>query len=524
MKKWKSDSIARILTNGLSIGCIEINNDYTIEMFNKWVENHSSLKLSNVIGKNIFEIFPEIIKRKKDKYLINAIENQIPSILSPLIHKYFIHLEIIRDEIILPMVHETRIYPCQKDDGTVCALILIKDLTEQTIYEDELRNAKQEAENANMAKDQFLANMSHELRTPISGIIGMAQMIMYITSNDEIIENLNIINRSAHSLINIIDDILDTSKIESENYRIKNKFFELNEIITQVIKTLSIKANEKGIIINLIINHDVPDKIYSDPFRIEQILRNLINNAIKFTSKGSIVVDISQTYTDNNSAEIVFMVKDTGIGIHKNQMSNLFKKFSQLDISYSKQYQGVGLGLYISKKLVENMGGKIWVESEIGKGSAFYFSLKVNLPVITDKKQNESEIQNQKGSNRCFNILLAEDDKTTSLSTIFFLQKSGHKVTHALNGQEVLSKIQKEKYDIILMDIQMPDLDGVEVTRLIRNSKSNEFDPHIPIIALTALAMKDDKKRFIDAGMNDFFIKPLIIDELNQKMVQHITK
>ncbi len=386
-----------------------------------------------------------------------------------------------------------------------------------------LFKAKEEAEIANKAKSEFLANMSHEIRTPMNSLIGFSQVLkdQYFGSlNMEQQEYVDYILESGNRLLYLINDILDYSKIEAGKLEIRVEEFNLRELLHDIYSTTSILASKKALQINIIINDNVPERIKSDAYRLDQILRNLISNAIKFTEEGFVTISVNLA----GENELLFSVEDTGIGIETKKIDQIFDAFVQADSSTTKVYGGTGLGLAISRQLVSGLGGRIWVQSEIGKGTTFFFTIKLvtsqdelsekSCERVSPKVSPVSEIS------RNFKVLLVEDDHFNQKAISFFLKRAGHTVTIVDNGRMALDALMHNKFDIVLMDVQMPEMDGVEAARSIRSFASNNINTQIPIIALTAYAMVGDKEKFLAAGMNDYVTKPVDYPVLLMKMVQ----
>lgn len=398
--------------------------------------------------------------------------------------------------------------------------------------EEELQAAKLAAEKANEAKSIFLANMSHEIRTPITSIIGTTEMLINMKPPDTYLDGLEIIKNSSIALLSIINDILDLSKIEAHKLKLIHEEFNIVELIANTIQAFTIQAQRKGIELQYHLKPNFPKYVLGDGGRLRQIITNLLGNAIKFTHKGSVVLTAEKLQESDQNITLQFSVKDTGIGIPPESLSNLFQNFTQLDNTYAKKYGGTGLGLAISKKLTEMMGGRIWVESQEGKGSIFSFTAVFGSvkekPTISQQASVTTTSSSSEQPNGSIKILLAEDNPFNQKFMNYFLINEGFKVVMASNGIEVLEKLKKEPFDLILMDIQMPEMDGIEATKLIRDLEKRIQNgveqpiPHssfqkgskIPIIALTAYTMKGDMEKFLESGMDGYISKPINREEL----------
>lgn len=385
--------------------------------------------------------------------------------------------------------------------------------------EQKLVAAMEEAQQGVIAKDQFLSNMSHEIRTPMNGVRGMTDLLLKTDLSPLQAKYLKAIDYSSKNLLVIINDILDLSKINSEKLEIEKINFNLSEILDSVQKTFEFKTKEKAIEFKLDLDPNIPEKLCGDPTRISQILLNIVGNAVKFTETGSVTLNCYLKKQSRLGYCIAFDVIDTGIGIKKENIKNVFKTFSQANSTITRKFGGTGLGLPISKKLIELQGGTIGIKSKPGQGTTFSFTLELGEPLPETKPLRSAiKIDVTKEQKSKIKILLAEDNKINQLVAVKFLDRFGFKSDIANNGKEAVEKMKNNDYDLVLMDIQMPEMDGLQASRIIKsNLKVEEKDTKI--MAMTASVLKKEIKKCYDAGMDDYIPKPFNPDELYDKIV-----
>ncbi|WP_210489299.1 PAS domain S-box protein [Rufibacter aurantiacus] len=396
-----------------------------------------------------------------------------------------------------------------------------RDITELKDTQRELIRAKELAENSLQVKNQFLANMSHELRTPMNGIIGMIDVLHHSATNEEQMDYIETLRTSSNALLDILNDILDLSKIQAGKLQLNKTGIDLSYSLEKIHNLFANRATQKDLTFTYDISEDTPRYIITDETRLLQILSNLTSNAIKFTNEGSVRVEVSRVGGEGDEHLLMFQVKDSGIGICEEDIRLLFTNFTQLDNSSSKTFGGTGLGLAISKQLSELLGGEIGVESEAGKGSTFWFTILCqeaeNVKQIHDQLQSSKELEEIGKFDPEPVILLVDDNQINQKVALKLLERMGCHADVASNGYEAIEKATQKRYDLIFMDIQMPEMDGVTATRELKKLKGTDCPP---IIAMTAYSMKDDAEKFINEGLDDYVSKPVKISDLHDRIVK----
>jgi PAS domain S-box-containing protein len=423
--------------------------------------------------------------------------------------------------------------PVRDDTGQLIGVSAIdREISDRKQMEKELRQAKKAAEAANQAKSEFLANVSHEMRTPLSAIVGMTDLTLKTPLTDKQREYLQVVGESSASLLAVIEDILDFSKIEAGKLDFHPAPFPLRKRVESALKVLRTRAQTKGLDLVCDVHPDVPDGLVGDENRLRQVLVNLVANAVKFTARGGVVVRIEKARASDGEVCLHFCVVDTGIGIPADKLTTIFLPFEQADNSTTRRYGGTGLGLTICNRLVEMMGGRMWVESDVGQGSTFHFTarfqpagdaqpLRYSAAVEIAARDGTSEAYHEttrpgecsaQKAARSLRVLLAEDNPANQKLMVSLLEERGHSVVVVNTGMEALSVLKSKAFDVAVMDIQMPEMSGFEAVAQIRE-KEKTTGEHLPIIALTAHAMRGDRERFLEAGMDGYLAKPVDFGE-----------
>lgn len=504
---WQNTRMEALLESTSSV-IFSINSDYKITSFNN-------------AAKKIFKTFYRIDIRDGFDVFKIPFDDDNKYMMKENFAKAFNGKRVTVVHRIDKLFFETTFNPIKTDDSKqiLGVSIFSQDITQEKNNELGLIEAKKEAEESASAKSQFLSNMSHEIRTPMNAIIGLTNVLLDSELTELQRENLNVLNFSADNLLVIINDILDLSKIESGKLTFETIAFNPGRIIEQVAKTFSFQVKGKNVKIIGDVEESIPEQLVGDPYRLTQMLNNLVSNAVKFTEKGT--VTISSEFVENigdDQALIEFKVSDTGIGIPKDKLNSIFDSFTQAYTDTTRKFGGTGLGLAITKQLVEVQGGMINVDSELNKGTTFTFTIpfkigsSAKLEALENNKIGEDALAG-------LNIAVAEDNKANQLVIRQVLSRWKINVILLDNGKEAVEYLEKETPDLLFMDLQMPEMNGFDAIEVIRDKNSKVLKHDLPVLALTADVFPETRDRIFTSGMNDYLLKPLDIEKLKDKLI-----
>ena len=501
--------ISAILENVVD-GVLTIDNSCKLISLNEAAEEVFGYTASEIIGESFNKLIPR--KCEEDEcYLDQLLEDVRQS------KSQNLEIEGVRsdgDKIPLELSISDIIL-----DNQQIYIAIVRNISVRKESERALVTAKEKAEEASMAKAVFLSTMSHEIRTPMNAVIGMTNLLLQEEPLPHQLNYLKTLKFSADNLLALINDILDFSKIDAGKITFENVEFSLKALIGSIKGAHEYMANEKGVAFKVVLDYDLPNSVIGDPIRLGQILNNLVNNAVKFTEEGSVTLSVHLIQSTTEEAVIEFEVKDTGIGITKDKTQEIFKSFTQSSSEITRRYGGTGLGLAITKNLIELQGGSINVESKVDHGSRFYFTLAFQQGTGQDMPHSMDNEPSYGKDLRGIKLLLVEDNEVNHFVAKKFLEKWNVQVDHAVNGVQAMKKLESSTYDIVLMDLQMPEMDGYETTIKIRGMDKYK---DLPIVALTASAMLEIRDKVFEVGMNDFVSKPFNPDELYQKISKNL--
>ena len=532
-KKWLVESVLSAIPGTINV----VDRDFSIQLATGTeLRKRKSGSLRSLVGEKCYKVF-----QRRDSICPWCRISEVLETGGPVVE---ITGEDDPRSRLTGMAMKVFLHPVADEKGEIVGVV------EYGLDVSDLKKAQKEAELANLTKSEFLANMSHEIRTPMNGIIGMLELLDDTTLTDEQREYISIIRSSGDGLLSIINDILDFSKIEAGKVERNATWFSPGKLMYSIVETFRKTVEDKGVLLEIDLDSSLPDEIQGDPRHIRQVLFNIIGNAVKFTEEGEVLIDVTLKRGEqkDSSSELVVRVRDTGIGIPEDRLDTIFDAFTQADGSFTRRYQGTGLGLSISRKLVELLNGEISLSSEAGKGTEVMFTLPVGLPgedreAVNKEEVNKEEVNKEemvnfedsgvKGESPANNfrgeektgldqehVLVVEDDAINRFYVKSLLEKMGYKVETAENGEEALKVLREEDFSFVIMDVQMPVLDGIETVKAIREEKEGVKNPEVPVIALTAHAFKEEREKIMASGMDAYLSKPFHVKDLEAILVQ----
>lgn len=502
----EKESLTRAMIDSAVDGIVIIDEQARIHTFNPAAERIFGFAAEEVLGQNVNLLMPEPDASQHDGYIQRYLHTGQSRIIGT-------GREVRgrrKDGTQFPM--QLAVSELQSG-GERRFLGIVHDITVLKDVEDALRHERDRAESASRFKTEFLANMSHEIRTPMNGILGMSDLLADTPLNVEQREFIEMIRSSTEALLDLINDILDVSKIEAGKMDLESRPFDLSTTLSDVCRVFSVRAKQKGLELESRLDPEVPTKLIGDPLRLRQILVNLLGNAMKFTETGSVTCLVTSESMTDQSVTLRVDVVDTGIGIPSDQQQNVFDVFTQVRRDEDHDYGGTGLGLAICAKLVRMMAGKIWFQSEPGTGTTFSFTAVLQRQLRSVLTSPAESPRDSSQPMRPLRILLAEDNRVNRQLAERFLQGAGHTVTSVEDGAAAVRQVFLDNYDVVLMDVQMPVVDGFVATRMIREREQGT-DQYVPIVAMTAHAMIGDRDRCLEAGMDDYISKPIKMKSL----------
>ncbi|MEP4532996.1 MAG: ATP-binding protein [Cyclobacteriaceae bacterium] len=509
--KDKAEQLRSLIETAMDAVVI-LDSNGNVQLWNIQAENIFGWSENEVINKPLADF---IVPPDKRGDHINGMRNYLATGVNKMLNQRVEEMGMTKRGDLIPL--ELSIV-ANEVEGELVFTSFIRDISDQKKAKEALEDAKENAERASMAKADFLSTMSHEIRTPMNGLSGTIDFLLSENPREDQLESLNLMKQSSEALLVILNDILDFTKIDEGRIELDEVDFSITEVCNNVISTYKQKANDKGIKLFFKADMDIPDLLVGDPVRFGQVLNNLVSNAIKFTKEGSVEMSVEFVKEAKESARFMISVSDTGIGISKENLDTIFERFSQVHNRQQHRVGGTGLGLAISKRLLNLQGGELKVESEIGEGAKFYFEIEFNKSNSVGKQHGNqtSLLKNLNG----LSILLVEDNHVNQIVASKFLLKWGCQVDMVFDGKEALEALEKNTYNLILMDIQMPVMNGFDTTSAIR-AKDDTYSQEVPIVALSADVLPEVTDKCLSVGMNDVMGKPFDPEVLYKTIVKY---